>query len=88
MRMVHDRFVGCGIPNSAVRCDISVIENALRTAPMIALFFLGLAAAAVGPALTILLDREGSTGPTGHADSAGMFAAVNDNATALATRAA
>ena len=55
---------------------------------MIALFFLGLAAVAVGPALTLLLDREDPAATDAYAGSAGMFAAVNDNAYASATRAA
>ena len=87
MRVKHDRFVRRGIPDLTVRCNTLFIE-ALRTAAMIALFFLGLSAAAIGPALTLILDREGSTTPTGHATSAGMFVAVNDNTNDLASRAA
>lgn len=55
---------------------------------MIALFFLGLAAVAVGPALTLLLNREDTTASEAHTASAGMFAAVNDNTDALSSRAA
>lgn len=47
---------------------------------MIALLVIGLAAVAVGPALTILMDRASVASPTTGNTSAGMFAAVNDNA--------
>ncbi len=55
---------------------------------MIALFFLGLAAVAVGPALAFLVNREGMTASDDCAISAGMFVAVNDNADVLSSRAA
>lgn len=55
---------------------------------MIALFVLGLAAAAVGPALTIILDRRASVQAGPGTNSAGMFIALNDNATAATRRAA
>lgn len=73
-----------------LRCAVRyrVHRNALRTTPMIALFFLGLAAVAVGPALTLLLNREDTTASEAHTASAGMFAAVNDNTDALSSRAA
>lgn len=49
---------------------------------MIALFIIGLAADAVGPALTILMDRASVASSTTGNTSAGMFAALNDNADA------
>ena len=55
---------------------------------MIALFMIGLAAAAVGPALTILMDRNTTSSAGPGAGSAGMFVAVNDNAASAARRAA
>ena len=55
---------------------------------MIALFVIGLVAVAVGPALTILMDR-GSATVTGSGNiSAGMFVALNDNAAARGRRVA
>ncbi|WP_156387795.1 MULTISPECIES: hypothetical protein [unclassified Methylobacterium] len=55
---------------------------------MIALFILGLAAAAIGPAMTILLDRDDAVASTTDTASAGMFVALNDNATVKARAAA
>ncbi|CAA2106140.1 hypothetical protein MBUL_03539 [Methylobacterium bullatum] len=49
---------------------------------MIALFILGLAAVAVGPALALLTDRPESAPPVAGTTSAGMFVAINDNAQA------
>jgi hypothetical protein len=45
----------------------------------IALFLLGLAVVAVGPALAIITDRLEATAPASEARSAGMFVALNDN---------
>ena len=55
---------------------------------MIALFVIALAAVAVGPALTILMDRASVASSTTGNTSAGMFAAVNDNADARGRLAA
>jgi hypothetical protein len=49
---------------------------------VIALFLLGLAAVAVGPALALLTDRAESAETVSGTTSAGMFVAINDNARA------
>ncbi|MDO9426061.1 MAG: hypothetical protein Q7T93_04455 [Methylobacterium sp.] len=54
---------------------------------MLALFLLGLAAVAVGPALALLTDRPASNAPAS-GTAAGMFVAINDNAKASHRRAA
>ncbi|GJE18533.1 hypothetical protein [Methylobacterium marchantiae] len=55
---------------------------------MIALFVLGLAAVAIGPALALLTDRAEAAPPVSGTTSAGMFVAINDNARATYRRAA
>ncbi len=55
---------------------------------MLALFILGLAAVAVGPALAILTDRSEAASSVAGTTSAGMFVAINDNAQASYRRAA
>lgn len=55
---------------------------------MIALFVIGLAAAAVGLALTIFLDRNETVAAGSGIGSAGMLVAVNDNGASVASRAA
>lgn len=55
---------------------------------MIALFLLGLAAVAVGPALALLADRPASKAPASTTAAAGMFVAINDNTKASRRRAA
>ena len=67
---------------------ISWPSHPLKELLVIALFVIGLAAAAVGPALTILMDRITTNSAEPGTGSAGMFVAVNDNAASAARRAA
>lgn len=55
---------------------------------MIALYLIGLVAVAVGPALTILMDRASARVTSSGNISAGMFVALNDNADARGRRVA
>ena len=55
---------------------------------IITLFVIGLVAVAVGPALTILMDRGGAPVASSGNISAGMFVALNDNAASRHRRVA
>jgi hypothetical protein len=65
-----------------VQCDKGFIAAAREACSMIALFILGLAAVAIGPALALLTDRAESAPSVTGTTSAGMFVAINDNAQA------